>query len=125
MDATAPAPGYPPHQLYTPDDAKPDVSTQFPDPDNGVHRIIAGLLMLAVALPTKAIIARLFELSNGARADAKPILPLLFLPCAPLWRSSTAAPAPCCCNSLSGLQCGSPLGMSAGVRQEHWKPGSD
>lgn len=29
-----------------------------------VHRIIAGLLMVAVALPTKMIINRLFELGN-------------------------------------------------------------
>jgi hypothetical protein len=29
-----------------------------------LHRIIAGLLMLAVALPTKSVIERLFELSN-------------------------------------------------------------
>lgn len=40
------------------------VCRQFPAEDNPVHRIIAGLLMVAVALPTKRVIERLFELSN-------------------------------------------------------------
>jgi hypothetical protein len=31
-----------------------------------LHRIIAGVIMLAVALPTKMVIARLFELSNDS-----------------------------------------------------------
>lgn len=40
------------------------------------HRIIAGLLMLAVALPTKQAIQRLFELSNGScpHTAASPIV---------------------------------------------------
>lgn len=44
---------------------------QFPDPDNGLHRLLAGLIMLAVSLPTKRVIERLFELSNGAGGDLR------------------------------------------------------
>lgn len=47
---------------------------QFPDPEQPLHRLLAGLIMLAIALPTKLVIGRLFELSNGARSAA-PALP--------------------------------------------------
>lgn len=36
----------------------------FPDPAVPLHRLLAGLIMTATALPVKLIIERIFELSN-------------------------------------------------------------
>lgn len=40
------------------------VRLQFPDPEIPLHRILTGLVMAAVALPSKVIISRMFEMSN-------------------------------------------------------------